>query len=184
MDVREFLTANVGRWFSQRTQYDAIAREQSNARGELEVVTLGATEAAVTQLCQQAAVDVAGVWIGIQTQWTVDASLGGCQQTGTALAVLVPTAAGDPAAGQLLLTHSDAPDRLVRGRYEFRPQGVNPATLLLVATANDFQQEERLWFAGENLRLRAMRVRVGDREQMAFYSEIRRMPPKPETADS
>ncbi len=179
MNVREFLDANAGKWFSQRTQYDATAREQQNLRGELAVEILAATHEAVCELCQQAAIDSAGVWAGARTQWAADAGFGSQKQQsngGTAIALFV--AGETQTAGELLQTRSDAPELLVRGCYEFRPQGVNPATLVLSAQTGDLYREERLWLAGENLRLRAVRVTSGDRECLAFYSEIRRLPPK------
>lgn len=179
MDVREFLSANVGKWFSQRTQYEAIAQTQSSVRGEVEVTALAATDAELATLCQQAGIAPGRVWMSLRTQWEADSGgLNSRKQTGS---VVVAFVAGETeTSGQLWQIRSDATEMgAVCGRYEFRPAGVNAATLLIDAETNGVSQAERLWFAGENLRLRTIHAKAGDREQMAFYSEIRRISPKP-----
>ena len=182
MDVREFLSANVGKWFSQRTQYEAIAQAQSSVRGEVEVTALEATDADLATLCQRAGIDPERVWMSLRTHWEADSGgLNSRKQTGSVVVAFV--AGATEASGQLWQIRSDAPEAsAVCGRYEFRPAGVNAATLLIEAETDGVSQEERLWFAGENLRLRTIHAKAGDREQMAFYSEIRRIPvpPKPE----
>lgn len=185
MDVREFLSANVGKWFSQRTQYEAIAQTQSSARGDVEVTALEATDTELVALCQQAGIEPERVWMSLRTQWEADngSLINSRKQSGS---VVVAFVAGETeACGQLWQIRSDATEKgVVCGRYEFRPAGVNAATLLIDAETNGVSHAERLWFAGENLRLRTIHAKAGDREQMAFYSEIRRVPPKPKNPEN
>lgn len=180
MDVREFLQANVGKWFSQRTQYEAIAQTQGSLRADVEVTSLEATDTALAALCQGAGIAPEQVWMALRTQWEADGGLGNPKQAGSAILAFV---AGDSeASGQLWQMQGSTPAAAaICGRYEFRPAGVNAATLLMEVENNGISQEERLWFAGENLRLRTIHAKNGNREQLAFYSEIRRIPPKPES---
>ncbi|MEO0948109.1 MAG: phycobiliprotein lyase [Cyanobacteria bacterium J06641_5] len=185
MDVRDFLSANIGKWFSQRTQYEAIAQTQNSKRGEVEVTALDATAAELVDLCQRAGLEPGRILMGLRTQWEADSGslTSSRKQTGS---VVVAFVAGETETrGQLWQIRSDASDDgVVCGRYEFRPAGVNAATLLIDAETDGISQAERLWFAGENLRLRTIHAKAGDREQMVFYSEIRRIPLQPKTSEA
>ncbi len=169
MDIDQFLTQCEGKWFSQRTCYQLTAQQTDNGKADLSVARLAATEPNVAQLGDRAGIPASELWGGLEMSWDTSPDWDKPKQVGSALLVLASE--GDRSGRVLRATGSE----LEQGHYQINAD----ESLTLTLAAGDRQLEERLWFAADNLRLRISTLQVGDRFQhVAFYSEIRRLPPK------
>ncbi|NJL01042.1 MAG: phycobiliprotein lyase [Spirulinaceae cyanobacterium SM2_1_0] len=168
MDIEQFFAQSEGKWFSQRTDYQLATQQADNGKAELTVTCLSATEPSVVQLAERAGIAADQVGGGLQTSWDTSQDWQQPQQLGSALLVVVPT--GDR-AGTLLRSVGT---EFAQGHYAINAD----ASLTLSVISDGCHMEERLWFASENLRLRTSTVKRGESfKRVAFYSEIRRLPP-------
>ncbi|MGH2415086.1 MAG: phycobiliprotein lyase, partial [Microcystaceae cyanobacterium] len=112
---------------------------------------------------------------GTKANWDNSVDSGKTKQIGSSLIVFLPNT-DNAHIGKLLRTANNPQTSLVAGRYILG----NDEALTLMTEDERTYSEERLWFASPNLRLRTSLIKYsGSFSAMAFYSEIRRVPPKP-----
>ncbi len=171
MDIDQFFAQSEGLWFSQRSCYHLATQQHDNGKADLTVACLPVAEPRVAQLGDRAQVPRATLWGGVEMSWdTSKQDWNRPKQGGSTLLVLAPQ---DERRGQLLRQEGST---VVTGDYQVN---ADDSLTLRATLAGDRQLEERLWFASDNLRLRISTLRQGSTfEQVAFYSEIRRLPPK------
>ena len=173
MDIKEFFEHSEGKWFSQRTRYNLASAQSENSKSEITIEMLSQDDPEVVKLCQQSDVNAASTWGGAKISW--DNSVDDRQEKQTGYAVVVPIPNADkPEEGKLLQTRSDDGKSPTIGRYIVG----NDESLTLIAEDETTYLEERLWFAHPNLRLRTVLNGSDQFSMAAFYSEIRRIPPK------
>lgn len=167
MDIIEFWEANVGKWLSQRTSHDLALPRSESGKAEVLIERLETTHPEVVQLCQQGqlAPDLA-LW-SARITWKGMMAAETQQQTGTSLLVALQSG-DDPAQGHLL--QQNGRKELLQGHYSLG----SDAVLTLNTASGTVHLEERLWFAGPNLRLRTSLLKQADGlSSAAFCSEIR-----------
>jgi hypothetical protein len=172
MDVREFLGLNEGKWVSQRSSHPADFQPTGNGKAEVTIVALAADDAAVADLCRQYRIDPQAATGGMKISWQgmMAWDKDTVNQNGSTAIVLVPD--GDDAnCGKLLQAAGTGKSPIV-GRYSLE------ADEAMTFTIDDgkVQNEERIWFASPNLRMRTNVYR--DEKGMghsSFCSEIRSM---------
>lgn len=168
MDIQTFFQQSEGKWFSQRTRYNIAWTEMENHKSEIAVELLSPQDPTVSQLCHKYQVNQEQVWKGIKISWDTSTDWGNPKEVGSTILVPLPSE-NDTTTGQLL--HSG----IGKGSYQVGQDGA----LTLRMENDDLYSEERLWFPHENLRLRTTLVKNSQGViQTAFYSEIRRLPPK------
>ncbi len=175
MDIVEFFQLNSGKWFSQRTSHHLALNQSESGKSDLLIHVLEASDAEVAQLCQVHGIDPALALLGVKTTWTGMMDRETQKTTGTGL--LVPIANSDSSAtGQLLQSQGIASKfgtkltALPIAHYSLGTDQV----LTVITETPDFQSDERIWFAGANLRLRSSKNKTALGFQTAsFCSEIR-----------
>jgi hypothetical protein len=170
MEIKDFLELCAGNWFSQRTSYHLEQQQAENSKSELTIELLSPDRPEVSQLCQQFRIDPRASLGGTKVSWDNSVDWGKTKQKGYSILVLIP----DPENLQIgqLLQSFKTPQK---GRYILG----NDEALTLIVEGDNIYTEERLWFASPNLRLRTTLIRHSPGfNQTAFYSEIRKIPPK------
>jgi hypothetical protein len=164
MDIKEFVGLCTGKWFSQRTSFQA---KVESSKAEITVEFLAAEHPECVKLCEQYQIQPNLALGGTKASWD-SGDFGKNKQTGSTLLVWIPD---DSANGRILRFLSQG-QATAQGKYCL---GTDEALTLSVGEA-DRQTEERVWFASPNLRLRTSLVKLSDgRTQMGFYSEIRKL---------
>ncbi len=168
MDVKEFLSNCTGKWFSQRTSYQLTGGEVENNKSDLTIDYLQADHPDVVNACAKHGIDNSLCLGGVKTSWDTSVDWGKPKQVGSTLLVLV---AGDENNGRGKLIKSST-----IGNYSMG----DDSALILNIEENGYRTEERIWFAGENLRLRTSITQHNDgSQQTVFYSEIRKVAAPP-----
>ncbi len=177
MTIQEFLELCVGKWFSQRTSYHFEQQKAESHKSELTIEWLTHDDPQVTAWCKHYQIDPAVALGGKRVSWDNSVDWGKPKQVGSTMIVMVP----DPnmaQVGQILRGETKANTSPLAGRYSLG----NDQALTLILEDNNNYLEERLWFASPNLRLRTSLIKAPNGfNQTAFYSEIRKLPPKPVT---
>lgn len=171
MNISEFFQHSAGKWVSQRTSHRVIQNQSEGAKADLMIEFLGATDPALIQLCQQQGFDPSAA-AGLKITWSNGILESSPKpQSGSSLVIAVPDAvsdAGQPAQGQIISQLNSAQPTL--GRYAIGADAV----LTLTSQTNSCQTEERIWFAGDNFRLRTNVIKhAGSTHLASFCSEIR-----------
>jgi phycoerythrin-associated linker protein len=178
MDIQKFLDLNTGKWFAQRTHYDLNPQQSDNSKAELTVDHLSIDDQEIRQFCQQQEIQPNLTICGMKVSWDNSVDWGKTKQTGSALIIFIPDA-NNTQMGQLIRNNKHFQPTVMKGRYSIGKDEV----LTLILEDENVYIEERQWFASENLRLRTNLVKSGNGvNQTAFYSEIRKLPPKPPEA--
>ncbi|KKJ01055.1 phycobiliprotein lyase [Prochlorothrix hollandica] len=176
MTIVQFMAHSSGKWVSHRTRYPLLAAE---SRTQSEKITLfqehlPPTSALVVELCNKGNVDPQSALGGLLTRW--DKATG--RSAGSSLYVpLEPGTTLDPASIPSTLEQSQGDPFLWRvsgqgvnlGRYKQQNEG-----WVWITAQAGICTEERIWFPGENLRLRSSLSHHGDQTygHVSFYSEI------------
>jgi hypothetical protein len=185
----DFLQRSAGKWLSQRTCYhlpDPHHWHQSAKITFFQTELPGGAEA-VVRLCQECGVNPQAVAGTLQTHWEKGAQ----GAAGSSLYVALDLPAIDP---DLSLTLAPEADRRFlwwvagQGQGEGR-YGRGSDSWVWVTQRQGWETEERIWFPGENFRVRYSLSRPlnpgdsvipqgsdrgqGGIQQGAFYSEIR-----------
>jgi hypothetical protein len=171
MDILEFFQLNSGKWFSQRTSHHLALNKSESGKSDIQIDLLDSADAAVVELCHQHGIDPALAVLGVQTTWTGLMDRDTKKMTGSSLLVPIPAAA-TPNAGTLLQNQTviGKPASGAIAHYSLGSDQV----LTVITQADNFYSDERIWFAGSNLRLRSSKVkRAGGFEAASFCSEIR-----------
>ncbi|WP_448573817.1 phycobiliprotein lyase [Trichothermofontia sp.] len=167
MDIIEFLEANVGKWLSQRTSHDLALPRSESGKAEVYIERLETSHPEVVQLCQQGQLAADLTLWGARITWKGMMAAATQPQTGTSLLVVL-SSNDDPTQGDLL--QQNGRKGLLRGHYSLG----NDEVLTLITASETLHLEERLWFAGPNLRLRTSLLKQADGfSSAAFCSEIR-----------
>lgn len=176
MDIKDFLQQSAGKWFAQRTTYKLSDPTPENSKAEFSLELLSGEDSVVVELCQQHSISSPSNATGIKSSWDNSVDWGQDKKIGSTVIALIPNA-NAPHSGQLL-RESHAGDKVpAKGHYILN----NDDSLTLILEGESFYSEERLWFASENLRLRTTLVKNAHGiTQTSFYSEIRKIPPKPQ----
>jgi hypothetical protein len=164
MDINEFFQQSAGKWVSQRTSHHPDFKQPEGGRSDFYIEALAKDDPAVVELCQARGVDPGLAVCGMRTRWdgTLEQNKG--KRSGTTMLVAIADA-DSPHAGQILRQSETRPGRYVMGE---------DGALTLMAEADGWYAEERLWFASPNLRLRTSVVKqAGGMSTASFCSEIR-----------
>ncbi|MDJ0741910.1 MAG: phycobiliprotein lyase [Xenococcaceae cyanobacterium MO_167.B27] len=174
MDLKKFLEHCQGNWFSQRTNYHLNSEKTENSKAEIAIEFLDPEDSRVVQLCKEHQINPQLSIGAIASDWDNAPDWGKPKQQGSCLVVLIPNSDRDQ-QGKILQTIPKTPTTSNTGSYIL---GADEALTLIMET-KDFVVEERLWFAGDNLRLRTIIIKNSQgKMQTTFYSEIRKLPPK------
>ncbi|MCU0534625.1 MAG: phycobiliprotein lyase [Hydrococcus sp. Prado102] len=174
MKIEEFLEMCAGKWFSQRTSYHLDRTQVENSKSEITIERLSSDSREVVALCEQHNIDPSTTLGGTKASWDNSVDWGKTKQIGSAIVVVVPDRE-NPQVGKILQTAGTLSKTPVSGRYVLG----NDEALTLIVEEEKTYIEERLWFASSNLRLRTSSMKnAGGFNKMAFYSEIRKIPPK------
>ncbi|MEM8780571.1 MAG: phycobiliprotein lyase, partial [Cyanobacteria bacterium P01_G01_bin.49] len=172
MDIQTFLELCVGQWFSQRSSYQFEEQKAESDKSELTIEELETDHSIVVSLCQEYRINPSQEMQGQRISWNNSVDWGKPKQTGTATIIVIPDK-NKPQTGQILQSIQSQPS--AKGHYSL---GEDEALTLTINNDN-FSIEERGWFASPNLRLRTSLIKGKNGYRWtAFYSEIRKMPPK------
>jgi hypothetical protein len=174
MDIKEFLEQSIGNWFSLRTAYQLNKGETENSKSEISLEILLPEHPEVISLCQEYNLDPNLSLGGQKTTWDNSVDWGKPKQKGSVIIVLIPNE-NDWQVGKLLRKAEKAQAKNTLGRYSLAKDD----SLTLIIESDNIYSEERISFASPNLRLRTTATKYGSNySNTAFYSEIRRIPPK------
>jgi hypothetical protein len=175
MDIQEFFQLSAGKWFSQRTSHHLAFKQAESGKSDIKIEMLSAEDPEVIKLCEQYEVDPALAWGGARVSW--DGTMEWDQEKHAGSSVLVPIPDPEkPNEGQLLRDMGYAEKASVAGRYVIGSDD----SFTLITEYETMYSEERIWFASENLRLRASILkRFGGFSMASFCSEIRMGVTKP-----
>ena len=173
MDIQTFLDLCVGKWLSQRTTHCLDEEKAENNKTEIVIEWLASDDERLVGLCQQVEVDPSSTLGGLCASWDTTASWDRSAQRGATVIVLLPDG-NNPEDGQLFQSTAQS-SSVLSGHYSL---GADEA-LTLKLEQDSTHWQERIWFASPNLRLRnSLILGKEGQKNTAFYSEIRRMPPK------
>jgi hypothetical protein len=174
MKIEEFLEMCAGKWFSQRTSYYLDRTHVENSKSDITIERLSSDSREVIALCEQHNINPSTTLGGTKALWDNSVDWGQTKQIGSAIVVVIPDS-DNPKVGKILQTAGTLLNNPFSGRYILG----NDEALTLIVEDEKIYIEERLWFASSNLRLRTSSIKnAGGFSKMAFYSEIRRIPPK------
>ena len=172
MNIKEFFEQSAGNWFAQRTSYDLQGDKADNSKSDLTITLIDPQDSQVVNLCQQKGISPDLAWQGIQTGWDTSVDWSKPKETGSNLMVVIIDQ-DNPSQGKIIRSLG----RLFLGSCVI---GTDKA-LTLTVEDEDIYSEERIWFASDNLRMRSSLVKMGNNYSAAsFYSEVRKVPPKPQ----
>ncbi|MBD2083593.1 phycobiliprotein lyase [Trichocoleus sp. ST-U3] len=176
MDIQEFFQLSAGKWFSQRTSHHLAFKQAESGKSDIKIEMLSAEDPEVIKLCEQYEVNPALAWGGARVSW--DGTMEWDQEKHAGSSVLVPIPDPEkPNEGQLLRDMGYAEKASVAGRYVIGSDN----SFTLITAYETMYSEERIWFASENLRLRASILkRFGGFSMASFCSEIRMGVAKPQ----
>lgn len=168
MNITEFFQHSSGKWFSQRTSHDLTSQKSESGRSDVYIEVLDKAAPEVVKLCELYGIDPALALLGVKVTWNGSLEWDSKKQTGST--VLVPVAESEQATEGKLLSDRGNNEKPVAGRYVM---GSDDA-LTLTTDYDAMVAEERLWFAGPNLRLRTSTLKQADGFSAAsFFTEIR-----------
>lgn len=170
MNVTDFFQQSTGKWFSQRTHHHSAEQTPESGKSDVYIEWLENDAPPVVQLCEQQRVNPATALGGMQIRWEGFVARSPDKQRGSTLVVAIADDA-NPTQGRLLQTNPDKGGTpVLAGHYTM---GEDEA-LTLVTDLDAASAEERIWFAGPNLRLRTRVLKTPEGvSTAAFYSEIR-----------
>lgn len=172
--MQQFLTQNAGKWLSQRTCTALGETPDLPRSGKITLLqdVLSPSDPRILDLCQRSQQDPQQVLGGLLTRWDKSSD----RRPGSSLYVAIAPDASqvqqtnkiDPIG--LFLWSPDQTGAVYPGRYQ-----VTHHSVIWWVETDDIQLEERVWFPGENLRLRSSLYCTpqGQPYQSYFYSEIR-----------
>ena len=171
MDIIKFFEDSAGKWFSQRTSQDLAETKSVADSTDLWIDPLEKNDSEVLQLCRDHKVDPALVLCAVRVRWENKPLYKEPKKMGSTL--LVATGDDEQAKEGKILRKvgpgmSDRAANL--GRFAI---GEDDA-VTIITESDALCSEERLWFAGDNLRLRTSVVKdETGYSLLSFCSEIR-----------
>lgn len=177
MDIIEFFQHSAGKWFSQRTCQDLPAVKSVAGTTDLWLDALSSEDPEAIALCQEYGIDPAEALGGVRIRWENKPSDSEPKQSGSTLLVAIANGS-QPNEGKLLRKSGTSEPFASQSRYIIGSDDV----VTFIAESEELYEEERIWYASDNLRLRTHVVKRSDGFSLAsFYSEIR-MGGKPQEA--
>ena len=168
MDIKEFFDQSCGKWFSQRTNQHLTYAQSDWGKSDVWIDLLAPDDPAVLQTCEQHQRDASAALFGVSVKWEGFVGKNPNKQTG--MTVLVPIADGSDAQGMMLRYSTKPQSMLAIAHYTLDADDV----LTLSTTQDNFETQERIWFASPNLRLRtSLLKRPNQVDTTSFCSEIR-----------
>ncbi|MCS6783227.1 MAG: phycobiliprotein lyase [Gloeomargarita sp. SKYBB_i_bin120] len=156
MNARDFFARSDGVWHSQRVTHHLAFRQTELGQSRIWVTTLPLDDPAVQAVCAQhqcSPTQASGAsrveWQGVMG-WDRE----GEQQNGSTVMVLIPA---DERSGRLLREVGYAEKSPVAGLYQMDETGA----MTLTTEYATLRSQERLWFEGEHIRLRASTLGYG-----------------------
>ncbi len=169
MDINEFLQSCVGNWFSQRSSYHFEQQQGKSDKSELAIEWLSSDAPEVINLCQTHQINPKTTLGAQKVSWDNSSDWGKAKQVGSSVLVFI---SDTPQSSQGLIFSNSCQ---TLGKYELR----GDESLFLILEDSQKSIEERIWFASPNLRLRTSIIKHPQGfNRTAFYSEIRKLPPK------
>jgi len=175
MTLQSFLDQCLGKWFSQRTSHALPPEELETGKADLWVEPIATTDSQLQTYCQQAGLNPQAV-TGLRTRWEGQVGVEMKKEVGSSI-LIFSSATEAPTGWVGKFVQSSSLGGLLTGTYQLNTEGA----LSIVAESNQLKTEERIWFAGENLRERTSIVthlETGE-AYAAFCSEIRLAAPQP-----
>lgn len=171
MDIIEFFEQSVGKWFSQRTsQYLAETKSVADST-DLWIDSLEKNDPEVLQLCQEHQVNPALVSSAVRVRWENKPLYKEPKKMGSTVLVAI---ADHPDAKEGKLLRKPGPGMSDRAPSISRFAIGNDNAVTITTESDSLYAEERLWFAGDNLRLRTSAVKdKSGYSLLSFCSEIR-----------
>ncbi|MFM5982100.1 MAG: phycobiliprotein lyase [Sphaerospermopsis kisseleviana] len=169
MNIEEFFELSAGKWFSHRTSHHLAFKQSEDGKSDIVIEMLSADHPEVIKLCEQYEVHPSTASCGARVTWKGTMEWDEEKHEGSTVLVTVPDA-DKPGEGKLLREMGYAEKAPVAGTYKMGEDGA----LTLITEYETIWSEERLWFAGPNLRMRvSVLKRFGGFSMASFTSEIR-----------
>lgn len=171
MEIREFLEQSVGSWFCQRTSYIINPEKSDSSKAENVVTFLDLENPQLVELCSEYNLDSNLSIGGLKSEWDNSVDWGKPQEKGTAVIVVFPDPQ-QPYQGKIVQTSNSDQWKSLQGKYIIG----NDQALTLKVELPKMTITERIWFASDNLRLRASIIESSQGwTKTSFYSEIRKV---------
>ena len=169
MDIIEFFEQSAGKWFSQRTSQNLTEQKSAAAKTDLWIETLDKSDSEALELCQAHKVDSSEFLCAARIRWESKPELNQPKQSGSTVLVVIGKSA-QAREGKLLQKTTSTSTAPGVSRYII---GTDEA-VTLITESDAMYAEERIWFASENLRMRASIVKNGNGfSHTSFCTEIR-----------
>ncbi|AFY85026.1 phycobiliprotein lyase [Oscillatoria acuminata] len=169
MDIIEFFQHSAGKWFSQRTCQDLPGVKSVAGTTDLWLDALSSEDPEAIALCQEYGIDPAEALAGVRIRWENKPIDLEPKQSGSTVLVAISNGS-QPTEGRLLRKSTTSDELPIQSRYIIGSDDV----VTFIAESEDLYEEERIWYASDNLRLRTHVVKRSDGFSLAsFYSEIR-----------
>lgn len=169
--INEFLDRWVGEWFAQRTDYNLPDASMISHKANLALESLSIDHPLMREWCQQENVASHNLLRGFQLSWDNAPDWGKPKQVGFSLLIFLVS----EDEGNTGKFYQKQGNTCYQGEYLLQDQD----TLILTLKQGNSTTEERQWFISENVRLRTSLTHNNTGLiHTAFYSEIRRIPPK------
>lgn len=177
MDIIEFFEQSAGKWFSQRTSQHLAETKSIADTTDLWIDSLEKNNPEVVQLCRDHKVDPSLALCAVQVRWENKPLYNEPKKMGSTLLVAI----GDkPNSQEGKLLRKVGPGMSDRAANISRFAIGHDDAVTIITESDHLFAEERLWFAGDNLRLRTSTVKDDNGYSLlSFCSEIRMGGAKP-----
>ena len=173
MEFREFIDAWEGKWLSQRTDFNFEHSEAANAKSDVAVSFIDAADERQAYLAGLSLPE-SNELILLRLSWDTSVDWGKPKQTGEVIYGFLPNV-DDSRQGKFWRGALNGNVPPLQGNYHLG----SDECLTLELQDPETTLSERHWYASPNLRLRTSLVQRSDGySHSAFYSDIRRLPPK------
>ncbi|KOR37280.1 MULTISPECIES: phycobiliprotein lyase [Planktothricoides] len=171
MDIIEFFEQSAGKWFSQRTSQHMAETKSVADSTDLWIDSLEKNDQEVLQLCQDHKVNPSLALCAVRVRWENKPLYKEPKKMGSTVLVAI---ASDPHAKEGKLLRKPGPGISDRAGNVSRFAIGNDNAVTITTESDSLFAEERLWFAGDNLRLRTSAVKdETGYSLLSFCSEIR-----------
>lgn len=173
MDINKFLEQTEGKWFSQRTTYNLLAKENSveNSKADLTIEILPPDNPQIINFCQQNRLNSNLILGAIASSWDNSVDWGKPKQQGSSMLTLEKDENNEQ-IGKIFRVINKPEKKVIIGSYILG----NDEALTLILQEDNYYIEERIWFASPNLRLRTTLTKNENNCTItSFYSEIKKI---------
>jgi len=154
MTVEGFFDKSLGRWQSQRSSHNLAFSHFEEIRSELVIESVDAQDDAVQNICATYGEDPATIDISIRMSWEGESDWDENEELkGSTVLVVIKDS---PTSGRLLRSEGYAETIPAIGQWTMQDDGC----FVLLTPYDRASAEERIWFAGPDLRLRVSLIRT------------------------